>query len=93
MQIETEFWTGNIVFFYIREDNKIMKGIVDQVRTLSNSDCPCPRIFYQIGVYEVEEDAIAKTVDELRNKLHARIDRIFEEGNIKDYALEQLAQF
>lgn len=92
MQIETRYNPGDIVFFYNEETNTVMKGIVDKVRTFSDTGVPT-RIVYKIGIYDKEEDCIAETVDELRDKIHESINRIFEENNIHDYALEQLAQF
>jgi len=94
MQIETRFQPGDIVFFHNVDTNQIMKGIVDRVRTCSGPDDPWTRIFYQIGVYDREEDCVAKSVEELREMLHKRVDQMFEEPcKIHDYALEQLAQF
>lgn len=92
MKIETTYNPGDIVFFYNEEENRIMKGIVDKVRTFTETN-DWTRIFYNIGMYDKEEDVVAKTVDELRNKMHAKIDWIFNENNIHDYALEQLSQF
>jgi hypothetical protein len=92
MQIETKFNPGNIVFFYNDEENRVIKGIVDKVRTFTETNEPS-RIIYQIGIYDKEEDDVADTITELHNKMYAKIDWIFKENNIHDYALEQLAQF
>lgn len=92
MKIETKYNPGDIVFFYDEETNTIIKGIVDKVRTFNDTSVTT-RIVYQIGMYDKEEDCIAETVDELRDKIYAIIKRIFEENNIHDYAIEQLTQF
>lgn len=92
MKIETKYNPGDIVFFYNEDNDKVTKGIVDKVRTFSVAGAPT-RIVYKIGMYNKEEDYIAETVDELRDKTHTRIDRTFTEKNVYDYAVEQLVQF